>query len=138
MGPGWPGIVASDGTARGGTEERILAAIASGRPDLEVRYLFGGFVVVPRGTPVIAAATLETLWEKVMEGAPQGGTVAGEVVCAELATVPSVTARGRKRTSPGQVRREPQAAASRKNGADVTPGLGIGTPAAAAHGAENN
>jgi hypothetical protein len=93
MGQGWPGIVTSDGTARGRTEERILAAIASGRPDLEVRYLFGGFVVVPRGTPVIGAATLETLWEKVTEGTPQGGTVAGEVVRAELAAGTAGTAR---------------------------------------------
>jgi hypothetical protein len=117
MRAGWPGIVTSDGTARGRTEERILAAIASGRPDLEVRYLFGGFVVVPRGTPVIGAATLETLWEKVMEGATQGVSVAGEVVRDELGA---------------------QAVTSSKNGADVIPDLEIGTPAHAAAWAKSS
>lgn len=76
--------VTADGTARGRVEARILAAIAAGRPDLEVHYLFGGFVVVPKGTPVIGAAMLEVLWERVMEGTQPGGTVTGTVVRNEL------------------------------------------------------
>lgn len=88
-----PHELATDVTARGRAEERILAAIAAARPDLEVHYLFGGFVVVPLGTPVTCAATLETLWEKLTGGSPQSGTVAGTVVRNELAGGTAATAR---------------------------------------------
>jgi hypothetical protein len=45
-------------TARSRAEQRVLAAIARAWPDQEVRYLFGGFVVLPKGTPVTCASTL--------------------------------------------------------------------------------
>jgi hypothetical protein len=76
-------------TPRGKAEERVLAAIARAWPDNEVHYLFGGFVVLPKGTPVTCASTLETLWEKLMTGPSPANPVAGSVLLDELTEGPS-------------------------------------------------
>jgi len=67
-------------TARGRAEGRVLAAIARAWPDSEIHYLFGGFIVVPKGTPLICASTLETLWEKLMAGPSPADPVPGIVL----------------------------------------------------------
>ena len=72
-------------TPRGKAEKRVLAAIGRARPDDEIHYLFGGFVVLPKGTQVVAcASTLESLWGKLMAGPSPADPVAGIVVRDEL------------------------------------------------------
>jgi hypothetical protein len=66
-------------TARGRAEERVLAEIARAWPDREVHYLCG-FVVLPKGTPVTCASTLEGLWEKLMAGPSPADPVPGTVL----------------------------------------------------------
>lgn len=86
MGP-HPYITSSD-TPRGKAEERVLAAIARAWPDKDVHYLFGGLIVLPKGTPVTCASTLETLWEKLMTGPSPADPVAGSVLYDELTAGP--------------------------------------------------
>jgi hypothetical protein len=87
-----------DGTARGAYEDRLLSKIEAAWPDREVQYLFGGYVVAPRGMPLICAATLETLWEKLMTCEVPPATIPCTVVRDELAvphTRSTVEANGR-------------------------------------------
>ena len=44
--------------------------IAAEFPELEVRYVHGGFAALPKGTPVTSAATLERLLAK-LRGEPR-------------------------------------------------------------------
>jgi hypothetical protein len=83
-----------DGTARGAYEGRLLSRIEAAWPDREVHYLFGGYMVTPKGTPLTSAATLESLWEKLtleslweklMSGKVPPATVPGTVLRSDLA-----------------------------------------------------
>jgi hypothetical protein len=76
-----------DGTARVAYEDRLLSKIEAAWPDREVHYLFGGYVVTPRGTSLACAATLETLWEKLMTCEAPQATVLGTVVRDEPAAL---------------------------------------------------
>ena len=80
--------IAATETALGKAEARVLAAIERAWPDSEIHYVFGGFVVVPKGTPMTCASTLETLWERLMTGPSPASTVAGSVVHDELTEGP--------------------------------------------------
>jgi hypothetical protein len=79
---GHPYITTSE-TPRGRAEQRTLAAMQRAWPDREFHYVFGGFIVVPKGTPMTCASTLETLWERLMAGPSPASTVAGTVVREE-------------------------------------------------------
>jgi hypothetical protein len=75
-------------TPRGKAEERALAAIARAWPDRDIHYLYGGFIVLPKGTPVTCASTLETLWEKLMAGPSPASPVSGSLLHGELTEGP--------------------------------------------------
>ena len=75
-------------TARGRAEEQVLAAIARAWPDNEIHYVFGGFIMLPKGTPVTCASTLETLWEKLVTGPSPTNPVAGSVLRDKLTEGP--------------------------------------------------
>jgi hypothetical protein len=49
-------------------------------PDNEIHYVFGGFIVVPKGTPLTCASTLESLWEKLMAEPSPTDPVPGTVL----------------------------------------------------------
>lgn len=50
---------------------RALTAITEAWPDRDIHYLFGGYVVLPKGTRVICcASTIGTLWERLMMTGP--------------------------------------------------------------------
>jgi len=72
--------ITSAETPRGRAEERALAAISRAWPDNEIHYLFGGLIMLPKGTPVTCASTLETLWEKLMTAPSPASTVPGTVL----------------------------------------------------------
>jgi len=80
--------ITSGETPRGGADARVLAAIERALPDVDVHYLFGGFVVLPKGTPVMCASMVESLWEKLMAGPSPADPVAGYVVHDELTAGP--------------------------------------------------
>ena len=71
-------------TPRGRTDARVLAAIERELPDDEIHSVFGGFIVLPRGTRMTCASTLESLWGKLMAGPSPADPVAGIVVRDEL------------------------------------------------------
>jgi hypothetical protein len=76
-----------DGTARGVYEGRLLSKIEAAWPDREVHYLFGGYVVVPKGAHLTCAATPESLWEKLMINEAPLATVLGTVLRSDLAVL---------------------------------------------------
>jgi hypothetical protein len=78
-----------DGTARAAYEGRLLSKIEAAWPDQEVHYLFGGYVVTPKGAHLTCAATLESLWEKLMSDEVPPATVLGIVLGSELAALHS-------------------------------------------------
>ncbi len=66
--------------ARGRADERVLAAIERALPDQEIHYVFGGFIVLPRGTRMTCGSTLESLWGKLMAGPSPADVVVGTVL----------------------------------------------------------
>jgi hypothetical protein len=73
---------------RGKAQARVIAAIKRAWPDKELHYVLGGFVIVPRGTPVTAVLTLDGVWERLMTGPSPADAVAGSVVHDELTEGP--------------------------------------------------